>query len=263
MTPSTDPNLVVALYRCSTDRQTDSGLGLEAQKEQVESFCKRNGLTIVASYSDLGVSGKAPLEERIGLVSALSALVSFRAGGLIVAKMDRLSRDPLLAMTLERIVEKSGCRILSASGEGTENDDPSQVLMRRILAAVAENESSVCAARIKAALQAKKARGERLGRPPFGFTIDGAGGIRPNKDIFIVMEVMKLRHTSEIDFEGKVRRRMKLWDIAEELDISYGKVSRILSYWKKNAVEGMTGWGTFKPYVMKAIKEHGEGMGII
>lgn len=223
MTPSTNPNLVVALYRCSTDRQTDSGLGLEAQKEQVESFCARNGLTIVASYSDNGVSGKAPLEERIGLVSALSALVSFRAGGLIVAKMDRLSRDPLLAMTLERIVEKSGCRIISAAGEGTENNDPSQVLMRRILAAVAENESSVCAARIKAALQAKKARGERLGRPPFGFTTDGAGDITPvPRDIVIVVQVIQLRN------EGKTLR-----SIATQLGLSMNKTQRICEFWKK------------------------------
>jgi len=223
MTPSTNSNLVVALYRCSTDRQADSGLGLEAQKEQVESFCERNGLTIVASYSDLGVSGKAPLEERIGLVSALSALTSFRAGGLIVAKMDRLSRDPLLSMTIERIVERGGARILSASGEGTENNDPSQVLMRRILAAVAENESSVCAARIKAALQAKKARGERLGRPPFGFTTDGAGDITPvPQDIDVVVEAIQLRH------QGKT-----LHFIATQLGLSMNKTQRICEFWKK------------------------------
>ena len=223
MTPSTHSNLVVALYRCSTDRQTESGLGLEAQKEQVESFCKRNGLTIVASYSDKGVSGKAPLEERVGLVSALSALTSFRAGGLIVAKMDRLSRDPLLAMTIERIVERGGARILSASGEGTDNNDPSQVLMRRILAAVAENESSVCAARIKAALKAKKARGERLGRPPFGFTIVGIDRkLTPTEDAWIVERAVELRAAGN-----------PLRVVAEELNLSINKAHRITTYWKK------------------------------
>ena len=222
MTPSTHSNLVVALYRCSTDRQTESGLGLEAQKEQVESFCKRNGLTIVASSSDKGVSGKAPLEERVGLVSALSALTSFRAGGLIVAKMDRLSRDPLLAMTIERIVERGGARILSASGEGTDNNDPSQVLMRRILAAVAENESSVCAARIKAALQVKRGRGELIGRPPFGFTTDGAGDVSPSKDAWMVVRAMELRG-----------EKQPLRVVAEDLGWPLDKAQRICAYWKK------------------------------
>jgi DNA invertase Pin-like site-specific DNA recombinase len=222
MTPSTHSNLVVALYRCSTDRQTESGLGLEAQKEQVESFCKRNGLTIVASHSDLGVSGKAPLEERVGLVDALSSLTSFRAGGLIVAKMDRLSRDPLLAMTIERIVERGGARILSASGEGTDNNDPSQVLMRRILAAVAENESSVCAARIKAALKAKKARGERLGRPPFGFTVGETSKLFPTADAWIVERAVELRTAGN-----------PLRVVAEELNLSINKAHRITTYWKK------------------------------
>lgn len=222
MTPTTNPNLVVALYRCSTDRQTDSGLGLEAQKAEIERFCERNGLQVVASHSDLGVSGKAPLEDRTGLVDALADVVSYRAGGLIVAKMDRLSRDPLLAMTIERIVERSGARIISASGEGTSNNDPSQVLMRRILAAVAENESSVCAARIKAALKAKAKRGERLGRPPFGFTTDNAGDLYPTDDAWIVERAVELRN------EHKTLR-----EVAAELGLSMNKTQRICSYWAK------------------------------
>jgi len=222
MTPTTNPNLVVALYRCSTDRQTASGLGLDAQKADVEAYCERHGLQVVAEHADLGVSGKAPLDERTGLVSALADVVSYRAGGLIVAKLDRLSRDPLLAMTIERMVERSGSRVISASGEGTSNDDPSQVLMRRILAAVAENESSVCAARIKAALQVKRDRGELCGRPPFGFTTDGATDVLPADDAWMVVRAMELRQDKQ-----------PLRVVAKELGWPIDKAQRICAYWKR------------------------------
>ena len=50
---------VVAYYRVSTQRQADSGLGLEAQKSSVEEFCRANGWNIVASFVEGGVSGKS------------------------------------------------------------------------------------------------------------------------------------------------------------------------------------------------------------
>ena len=222
MTPTTNPNLVVALYRCSTDRQAVSGLGLEAQQEEVLAYCERHGLQVVSTQIEMGVSGKTPLDERSGLIAALADVVSYRAGALIVAKLDRLSRDPLVTMTIERMVERSGCRVISAAGEGTSNDDPSQVLMRRILAAVAENESSVCAARIKAALKVKRDRGELCGRPPFGFTTDGAGDVLPADDAWMVVRAMELRTDKQ-----------PLRVAAKELGWPIDKAQRICAFWKK------------------------------
>jgi len=87
---------------------------------------------------------------------------------------------------------QKGARLISVKGEGTASDDPSQVLMRRILAAVAENEAALVSVRTKAALKAKKDRGEITGRPPLGFDlIDGQ--LQPNNDFRLVQMVMKLR----------------------------------------------------------------------
>jgi DNA invertase Pin-like site-specific DNA recombinase len=82
---------------------------------------------------------------------------------LLVAKRDRLGRDPIVVAMIESAVVRKGARIVSAAGEGTEGDEPSHVLMRHLIDAFAEYERLIIVARTKAALQAKKARGERVG----------------------------------------------------------------------------------------------------
>jgi DNA invertase Pin-like site-specific DNA recombinase len=69
------------------------------------------------------------------------------------------------------MVKKRGGRVVSVAGEGTDSDDATSVLMRRIVDAFAEHERLVIAARTRAALQAKRRRGERTGRVPLGFTL--------------------------------------------------------------------------------------------
>jgi DNA invertase Pin-like site-specific DNA recombinase len=94
---------------------------------------------------------------------------------LIVAKRDRIARDSFLSVLIEREAAKKGARIVSAAGEGTETDDPAAIFTRRILDAVAELERALTAARTRAALRAKRARGERAGTEPYGFRVNGDG----------------------------------------------------------------------------------------
>jgi DNA invertase Pin-like site-specific DNA recombinase len=89
-----DPGKVTAYLRVSTDEQAVSGLGLEAQEEAIRRGAEMRGYNIVATFSDLGVSGSVAPEARQGLAAALgSARAS--AGTLMVAKLDRLSRSIL------------------------------------------------------------------------------------------------------------------------------------------------------------------------
>jgi DNA invertase Pin-like site-specific DNA recombinase len=162
----------VGYVRVSTDEQAESRAGLDAQNHAIRQHCDRAGLTLAAVFSDEGVSGAAPLDKRPGLLDAANAVG--RGGLLVVAKRDRLARDPVLCAVVERLVAKRGGRIVSAAGEGTGDDDATSVLMRRIVDAFAEHERLVIAARTRAALQAKRRRGERAGRIPFGFALSEA-----------------------------------------------------------------------------------------
>ncbi len=173
---ATDSNTAVAYIRVSTDRQE---LGPEAQRAAIAAWASREGVTVAAWHVEAGVSGAAAIADRPELVAALASLTVHRAGVLIVAKRDRLARDVMAAAMLERMALDAGARIVSAAGEGTDSNDPSAVLMRTLVDAFAQYERAMIAARTKAALKAKRARGERAGTVPYGFTSDAAGRLSP------------------------------------------------------------------------------------
>lgn len=163
----------VAVYRVSTAHQVESGNGLSAQRDSVHQYAERNGFSIVSEHSDEGISGSASLDKRKGLLDALQTLKKGMV--LIVHKMDRLSRDLMLQLIVEKEVQRKGCRIISASGEGNGSDNPADILMRRMLGCFAEYEKNLISIRTKQALTARRNRGLRYsGIMPFGF-MEGAG----------------------------------------------------------------------------------------
>lgn len=145
---------VVAYLRVSTDRQGKSGLGLDAQRAAIVAFAEMNGLEIVAEHVEV-MSGKGSnaLEDRPQLAAALAAARKVK-GAVVVAKLDRLSRDVafisgLMAQRVPFIVAELGA-----------DADP---FMLHVYAALAEKERSMISARTKAALAQKKAQGVVLG----------------------------------------------------------------------------------------------------
>ena len=139
----------VAYYRVSTDRQGQSGLGLDAQRAAVAGFVGARDL--VAEFTEVE-SGKRA--DRPQLAAALD-LCRRRRAMLVIAKLDRLARNVAFIANL-----------MEAGVEFTAVDMPSaNKLTLHILAAVAEHEREMISARTKAALAAAKARGVTLGRP--------------------------------------------------------------------------------------------------
>jgi len=163
----------ITYLRVSTDEQTESGAGMAAQSDACQAYAERSGLEVAASYSDEGISGAAGLDKRPGLLDAIAALG--RGDVLVVAKRDRLGRDPIVVAMIEAAVIRKGAKVVSAAGEGTEGDGPTDVLMRRIVDAFSEYERLVIGARTKAALQAKIQRGERVGKIRFGYRLAADG----------------------------------------------------------------------------------------
>lgn len=157
----------VGYVRVSTDEQADSGAGLDAQRDAIAACCARAGWAPDAEMrADEGVSGAAGLDRRPGLAEALGSLG--KGDVLVVAKRDRLGRDPILCAFIEKEAARKGARVVSAAGEGTDSDDPASVLMRRIVDAFAEYERLLIKARTRAALGARRRRGRRTGTVPFG-----------------------------------------------------------------------------------------------
>lgn len=166
-------NRAYGYLRVSTDGQADSGLGLDAQRTAIAAAAARHELALADAFTDAGISGALELAERPGLFAAVNALK--RGDTLIVAKRDRLGRDVIAVAMIERLVARKRARILSAAGEGTEGTDAAAQLQRRIIDAFAEYERLIIGQRTKAALTAKRERGERAGNVPYGFRLNADG----------------------------------------------------------------------------------------
>jgi DNA invertase Pin-like site-specific DNA recombinase len=140
----------VAYLRVSTDRQGRSGLGREAQREAVHRFVtSRGGVIIAPEYVEVE-SGRR--NDRPKLVQALKRC-RLTGATLVVAKLDRLSRNAAFLLTLR----DSGVDFIAA-------DLPEANTMTvGVMAVVAQHEREAISARTKAALAAAKARGTRLG----------------------------------------------------------------------------------------------------
>lgn len=174
---SGEQTIAVAYLRVSTE---DQRLGPEAQRAAIEQWAGREGVQLVAWHCDQGVSGATEMEDRHGLAAALAALRPLRAGVLVVAKRDRLARDVVVAGLIDRAVARAGARVVAADGAGN-GTSPADALMRTILDGAAEYERAIIRQRTRAALQAKRARGERAGELPFGFRL-GADGQHLEQD---------------------------------------------------------------------------------
>jgi DNA invertase Pin-like site-specific DNA recombinase len=145
------PKNVITYLRVSTRRQGVSGLGIEAQRAAVESFCRDQGYRVVEEFVEIESGGRS---DRPRLREALARAKSSRAL-LIIAKLDRLARN------VEFIA-----RLMNAGVEFVAVDLPqANPLTLHILAAVAEAEARSISERTKAALAAAKARGVALGNP--------------------------------------------------------------------------------------------------
>ncbi|MBT2269789.1 recombinase family protein [Rhodococcus erythropolis] len=155
---------VVAYLRVSTTEQAVSGLGLEAQRATITAYSARKGLTVVDEYVDEGISAKS-LRGRPGAQAALAAVRSSRAAGLLVAKMDRLSRSVVDGAGLMEGAGREGWALHFADLD-IDTSTPAGEMAANIIISGSQYERRLISQRTKDALAAKGARGERLGAVP-------------------------------------------------------------------------------------------------
>jgi DNA invertase Pin-like site-specific DNA recombinase len=115
-------------------------------------------------------------EDRPGLWAAIDALA--KGDVLLVYKLDRLARNVYLAEMIRRAVAVAGGRIEAVMGD-VEGDGPESVMIRQVLASIAEYERKIIALRTKFAMLHHQRNGRRMGRyAPYGFEIDALDSTR-------------------------------------------------------------------------------------
>jgi len=191
----------IAYYRVSTQRQGDSGLGLDAQREAVSRYIKgRRGAKLVGEFTEVETAkGSNALQKRPKLRQALEECKK-RDAVLVIAKLDRLARNVhFVSGLMESRVRFVACDLPEANE-----------LTLHIMAAFAEHEAKRISERTREALAQAKARGTKLGRA-------GWANLRPN-----VEERKKNAYDFATRLKGQIEgfrlRGLTQRDMVEELN---------------------------------------------
>jgi DNA invertase Pin-like site-specific DNA recombinase len=168
---STEQTRVIGYVRVSSEQQTDHGVSLQAQEEKIKQYCSLYELALVDIITDAGASAKTL--QREGLQKALSILETGQADGIVVVKLDRLTRNVANLGTL--ITEYFNTYSLISVSEQVDTRSASGRLVLNVLTSVAQWEREAIGERTSLALQYKKAQGERVGTISMGksLSLDG------------------------------------------------------------------------------------------
>lgn len=165
---------LVAYVRVSTEVQRD-GFGLDVQEEAIRRWARGHRHRIIGVDKDEGISGATPPDARRGLARALARVAAGAADGIVVARLDRLSRDLVLQEQLLAEVHRAGGRVhstVAAEDQVLEDDpeDPTRALIRHVIGAIAQWERSIIRLRMQAGRTKKRAAGGYIGgQPPYGY----------------------------------------------------------------------------------------------
>jgi DNA invertase Pin-like site-specific DNA recombinase len=152
---------VIGYVRVSTDEQGAVGVGLDVQREAILAEAGRRGWTLVRFEEDV-LSGKSL--KRPGLQRALDACKRGKAEGIVVSKLDRLSRSLIDFAGLLDQAKKEGWNVV-ALDLGVDLSTPSGEFLANVMASAAQWERRIISQRTKDALAIKRSQGVRLGRP--------------------------------------------------------------------------------------------------
>jgi DNA invertase Pin-like site-specific DNA recombinase len=211
--------------RVSTTEQVD-GTSLAEQRRQIEGNAMAHGLTIDRWIEDGGVSGAEPFFGRL----ADHGVEIQQGDTIIVAKLDRFSRDLLDALTsIKECTRLSVKLIVNGHGDVTDETNIYARLMLEVLCAFAGHERRVIKARQKDGQAAKRARGGHIGgSAPFGYQVVGQG--RQARLEPVEEQQQAIKDMVELKSEGhSLRAIAKHVEVGYGLKISHEAVRRIIS----------------------------------
>ncbi len=208
---------MIGYCRVSTGEQALSGLGLADQRMRIRDMARAREWRITRIVEDEGQS--AGTLERPGLTVALEALIAGKADGLVVAKLDRLSRSTVdLGLLLEWFADHD--KAFVSLDLGVDTTTAGGQLVVNVLGAVAQWERATIAERTRAALAQLKAQGKPVGRPSVA------------DDPELAARIKRMREDDE----------MTLRQIADQLTAEGIPTARGAAKWAPSAVQTVLGY---------------------
>lgn len=149
----------VAYFRTSSE--TNVGADKDTLKRQgaaVAKFAKAGGYDVIAEYSDDGVKGADPVDQRPGFAAMLKHIAGNGVRTIIVETASRFARDLIVQETGYRFLRDAGITLIAADSPNAFLDDtPTAVMIRQILGSVSQFEKAMLVAKLKGARARKKA----------------------------------------------------------------------------------------------------------
>ncbi len=161
---------------------------MDAQRRTLRRYCKLHELSLERVASDNGISG-ATIAKRDGLRGALADLEAGNADGLLVVKLDRLSRSVTDVLAIAGLAARQGWELHSVA-EKIDTGTASGRFVLTVLAALSQMEREQVGERTRAALAELRQQGRRIsGKPPWGYRFQD-GDLVPDTDERAVVERM-------------------------------------------------------------------------
>jgi DNA invertase Pin-like site-specific DNA recombinase len=158
-----------AYLRVSGKGQVD-GDGFTRQLKAIREYAAAHDVKIVKVYREEGVSGTTESANRPAWSELMTALHSNGVRMVLIEKLDRLARDLMVQETIIADLRKHGFELVSVAEPDLMANDPTRILVRQMMGAVAQYEKSQIVLKLRGARMRKRAKEGRCeGRKPFGF----------------------------------------------------------------------------------------------
>jgi site-specific DNA recombinase len=185
---------VIGYVRVSTNEQAENGVSLDAQKQKIRAYCKGNGWHCVEVVRDDGYSAKDLKRPGLQRILAEFPAKRRRLDGIVVTKLDRLTRSTRDLLHLTDLTDKHKVALVSIQ-ETVDTSTPTGQLFRNIITSLSEWERGIIAERTRDALAYKRRNGERIGTIPYGYALakDGKHLVPVREEMEVLAQMLKDR----------------------------------------------------------------------
>lgn len=211
----------VLYIRVSTDKQAEHGHSIDAQRDRLTAYADRYALQVVEVIVDGGES--AGTLNRPGLRRAVEMVEAGEADVIVATKGDRISRNLRDLLNLAATLAEHGASIATADGT-FDTTTPVGKAMTQMQGVFAELERELIAQRTREGMAAAKAKGVRLGRPPFGYMVeDGRLVPDPSKAAELERRRAIAERIEQMQGEGMTLRQIAEAFTAEHVPTATGR----------------------------------------
>lgn len=145
------------------------GDGFPRQLQAIKAYCAQQDIHIVQTFRDEGVTGTKESMDRPAWSAMITTLLGNGVRTIIIEKLDRLARDLMVQEATIADLARNGITLISVAEPDLMASDPTRILMRQLMGAVAQYDKSQIVLKLRGARMRKRAaEGRCEGRKPFG-----------------------------------------------------------------------------------------------